>query len=70
MFLAGEIECPEAVMTPLFETAIQSFVDQAYVMRQDSKLVLVESFASQDAVKAIELRIATMRGKRSTTPAV
>jgi hypothetical protein len=39
-------------------------------MRQDRKLVLVESVASQDAVKAIELRIATMRGKRSTTPAV
>lgn len=65
MFLAGEIECPEAVMTPLFETAIQSFVDQAYVMRQDSKLVLVESFASAEAVKAIELRVATMGSKRS-----
>jgi glycerol-3-phosphate O-acyltransferase len=65
MFLAGEIERPEAVMTPLFETAIQSFVDQAYLTRQDSKLVLVESFASQEAVKAIELRIASMLGKRA-----
>jgi glycerol-3-phosphate O-acyltransferase len=65
MFLAGEIECPEAVMTPLFETAVQSFVDQAYIQRQESKLVLVESFASQEAVKAIELRVASMQGKRA-----
>ncbi len=66
MFLAGEIECPEAVMTPLFETAIQSFVDQAYLTRQDSKLVLVDSFANQEAVKAIELRVASMLGKRNS----
>jgi glycerol-3-phosphate O-acyltransferase len=69
MFLAGEIECPEAVMTPLFETAVQSFVDQAYLQRQESKLVLVESFASQEAVKAIELRVASLQGKRTQAPA-
>ena len=62
MFLAGEIERPEAIMTPLFEGAIRCFIEQAYVLRQDSKLVLVESFASADAVKAVELRVASMLG--------
>lgn len=58
MFLAGEIELREAVSRPLFENALVAFGDQGYVGRDDGKFVLPESYASADAVKTIEARIA------------
>lgn len=59
MFLAGEIELREAVSRPLFENALLAFGDQGYVGREDGKFVLHESYASADAVKTIEARIAS-----------
>ncbi len=59
MFLAGEIACREAVSRPVIENALLSFVDQGYLGREDGKYVLPESYASADAVRVIESRIAT-----------
>jgi glycerol-3-phosphate O-acyltransferase len=59
MFLAGEIECREAVNRPVIENALLAFVDQGYLRRDDGKYVLPESFASADAVRTIEARIAS-----------
>ncbi len=59
MFLAGEIACREAVSRPVIENAFLAFVDQGYLGREDGKYVLPESYASPDAVRVIEGRIAT-----------
>jgi len=59
MFLAGEIECREAVSRPVIDNALLAFVDQGYLGRQEGKLVLPESYATADAVRTIEARIAT-----------
>jgi glycerol-3-phosphate O-acyltransferase len=59
MFLAGEIACREAVSRPVIDNAFLAFVDQGYVGRTDGKYVLPESYASADAVRVIEGRIAS-----------
>ncbi len=42
----------------LFENAHSAFVDQGYLVREDGKLALAESYDSQAAVRTIEARIA------------
>ncbi|MDB5218423.1 MAG: Glycerol-3-phosphate acyltransferase [Myxococcaceae bacterium] len=59
MFLAGELECREAVSRPVIENAFLAFVDQGYLGRAEGKYVLPESYATPDAVKTIEARIAS-----------
>jgi glycerol-3-phosphate O-acyltransferase len=59
MFLAGEIACREAVSRPVIDNAFLAFVDQGYLGRHDGKYVLPESYASADAVRVIESRIAS-----------
>ena len=59
MFLAGELECREAVSRPIIENAFLAFVDQGYLGRAEGKYVLPESYATADAVKTIEARIAS-----------
>jgi glycerol-3-phosphate O-acyltransferase len=64
MFLAGDIERSEAVSRPAIENAFSAFVEQGYVTRADGKLALAESFSSEDAVPAIEGRIAGYLARR------
>ncbi|HVH45385.1 MAG TPA: 1-acyl-sn-glycerol-3-phosphate acyltransferase, partial [Labilithrix sp.] len=59
MFLAGELACREAVSRPVLENALLAFVDQGYLGRSDGKYILPESYASADAVRVIEGRIAS-----------
>ena len=59
MFLAGELELREAVSRPVIENAFLAFVDQGYLGRADGKYVLPESYATAEAVKTIEARIAS-----------
>jgi len=59
MFLAGEIEHREAVSRPVMDNAFLAFADQGYVGRSDGKLVLPESYATAEAVRTIESRIAS-----------
>ncbi|MBX3222580.1 MAG: 1-acyl-sn-glycerol-3-phosphate acyltransferase [Labilithrix sp.] len=59
MFLAGEIACREAVSRPVIDNAFLAFVDQGYLGRTDGKYALPESYASADAVRVIEGRIAS-----------
>jgi glycerol-3-phosphate O-acyltransferase len=59
MFLAGEVELREAVSRPVIENAFLAFVDQGYLARNDGKYVLPESYATAEAVKTIEARIAS-----------
>ncbi|WP_394822338.1 1-acyl-sn-glycerol-3-phosphate acyltransferase [Pendulispora albinea] len=58
LYLAGEIERREAISAPLMENAFASFVDQGYLTRVDGKLKLAESYATADAVRTVEARIA------------
>jgi glycerol-3-phosphate O-acyltransferase len=58
MFLGGEIERSEAVSQPTLENAFAAFVEQGYLKRSSGKLVLAESFASEDAAETIETRVA------------
>ena len=58
LYLAGEIERREAISAPLMENAFSSFVDQGYLTRLDGKLKLAESYATADAVRTVEARIA------------
>ena len=58
MFLAGELECREAVNRPVIENALLAFVDQGYLGRHEGKYVLPESYATAGAVGTIEARIA------------
>jgi glycerol-3-phosphate O-acyltransferase len=64
MFLAGEIARREAVSQPIIENAYAAFVDQGYVARGEGKIFLPESYASADAVRTIEGRIAGYLAKR------
>ncbi|MCC6648221.1 MAG: 1-acyl-sn-glycerol-3-phosphate acyltransferase [Polyangiaceae bacterium] len=57
MFLSGEIGRREAVARPLFETALEALVDHQYLAREDGKLALAPTFASGEAVTAIEARV-------------
>jgi glycerol-3-phosphate O-acyltransferase len=59
MFLAGEVELREAVSRPVLENAFLAFVDQGYLARSEGKYVLPESYATAEAVKTIEARIAS-----------
>jgi glycerol-3-phosphate O-acyltransferase len=58
MFLAGEIERPEAVTRPTIANAYLAFADQGYVSSSQGKISLAESFATPDAMAAIESKIA------------
>ncbi len=58
MFLAGEVERREAISRPVIENAYAAFIDQGYVTRKEGKIALPESFATADAVRTIEARIA------------
>jgi glycerol-3-phosphate O-acyltransferase len=58
MFLAGEIERREAVSRPIIENAYAAFIDQGYVARVEGKIGLPESYATANAVRTIESRIA------------
>jgi glycerol-3-phosphate O-acyltransferase len=68
MFLAGEIERREAVSRPVLENAMNAFVEQGYLQRKDGKLLLTESYASADAVRTIEARIAGLAKTFHATP--
>jgi glycerol-3-phosphate O-acyltransferase len=59
MFLAGELECREAVNRPVVDNAFLAFVDQGYLGRREGKYVLPESYATAEAVRTIEARIAS-----------
>jgi glycerol-3-phosphate O-acyltransferase len=59
MFLAGDIQAREAVTRGTIENAFLAFVDQGYLARSDGKYVLPESYATAEAVKTIEARIAS-----------
>ncbi len=65
MFLGGEIERAEAVSQPTLENAFAAFVEQGYLKRSDGKLVLAESFASEEAAATIEARVASYLLRRS-----
>jgi glycerol-3-phosphate O-acyltransferase len=58
MFLAGEIERPEAITRPTIANAYLAFADQGYVSGTGAKIALAESFATSAAVAAIESKIA------------
>jgi glycerol-3-phosphate O-acyltransferase len=58
MFLQGEIERAEAVSRPMIENAFASFCDQGYLEREGKTLTLAASFDSEEAVRAIEARVA------------
>jgi len=57
MFLAGDIERPEAVSRPTIANAYLAFADQGYVSVSQGKVSLAESFADAAAVGAIESKI-------------
>ncbi len=59
MYHADEIARREAVSRPLFTNAYAAFVDQGYLTRVRGKLTLTESYATPDAQKTIEARIAS-----------
>jgi len=58
MFMAGEVHRREAISRPLVDNALSAFVDMGYLSRSEGKLALPESYASADAVRTIERRIA------------
>ncbi len=62
MFLAGEVARKEAIARPVFDNAISAFLDQGYVAKSDGKLVPAESFATIEAMGALERRIASYLG--------
>jgi glycerol-3-phosphate O-acyltransferase len=57
MFLAGEIERREAVSRPNIENAYLAFADQGYISVSQGKVSLTESFATAEAVEAIEAKV-------------
>lgn len=63
MYLAGDVSRREAVSKPLIENAYLAFADQGYLQTKNGKIELSASFASLEAVKAIEGRIATYLGE-------
>lgn len=58
MFLSGEVERPEAISKPLFENAFQCFVNEGYLRLSSQRYALTDSFMSEEAVGAIEGRLA------------
>jgi len=65
MFLGGEIERSESVSRPTLENALVAFLDQGYLRREDGKLALAESFASEETAMAIEGKVASYLLRRS-----
>jgi glycerol-3-phosphate O-acyltransferase len=64
MFLAGEIAGREAITRPVVENAYLAFVDQGYLTRTDGKYALPESYATPEAVRVVEGRIAAYAAER------
>lgn len=58
MHLAGEIQRREAVSQAILENAYAAFLDQGYLQRRDGKLGLAESFASPEAIRTVEAKVA------------
>lgn len=58
MYLAGEIDCREAVSKPLLQNAHSALIDFGYVRSREGKLELTDTFNSLDAVAEIERWIA------------
>jgi len=58
MYLAGEIDCREAVSKPLLQNAQSALIDFGYVRSREGKLELTDTFNSLDAVAEIERWIA------------
>lgn len=58
MYLAGEIDCGEAVSKPLLQNAHSALIDFGYVRSREGKLELTDTFNSLDAVAEIERWIA------------
>jgi glycerol-3-phosphate O-acyltransferase len=65
MFLGGEIERSEAVSQTTLQNAFAAFVEQGYLKRQEGKLALAESFASEEAASTIEAKVASYLLRRS-----
>ena len=65
MFLGGEIERSEAVCRPPLENAFATFLEQGYLRRDDGKLALSETFASEETAMAIEGKVASYLRRRS-----
>ncbi len=63
MFLAGEIERREAVSKPVLQNAFLALVDEGYLIREDGKLALAESFRNATTAAAIEGRIVGYSGE-------
>ena len=63
MFFAGEISRKEAVSKPLVENALTAFVDQGYLLKNEGKLELTDTFRAQTAVATIESKIALFLGQ-------
>jgi glycerol-3-phosphate O-acyltransferase len=58
MYLSNDIELREAVSKPLLINALTAFREEGYLRAREGKLSLTDSFASAEAVAAIEGRIA------------
>lgn len=58
MYLAGEIDCREAVSKPLLQNAHSALIDFGYMRSREGKLELTDTFNSLDAVAEIERWIA------------
>jgi glycerol-3-phosphate O-acyltransferase len=65
MFLSGEIERSEAVCQSTLENAFAAFVEQGYLAREDGKLSLAASFATEEAAATIEARVAGYLPRRA-----
>ncbi|HQP38185.1 MAG TPA: hypothetical protein PLI95_23535, partial [Polyangiaceae bacterium] len=66
MYLAGEIERRESLSRSAIENAFLSLQDQGYLRPEsDKKISLAETFADDDALHAIESRIAAYVTRRA-----
>lgn len=66
MYLAGEIERRESLSRSVIENAFLSLQDQGYLRPEsDKKISLAETFADDDALHAIESRIAAYVTRRA-----
>lgn len=59
MYLAGEVERPEAVSKPTFQNAITSFTDQRVLRISRDQVRLSDEHASEAALDEIEAKVAT-----------
>ena len=65
MSLGGEIERSEAVCRSPLENSFAAFLEQGYLRRDDGKLALSESFASEETAMAIEGKVVSYLLRRS-----